>query len=261
MLQTKAEVIQLTKITKDIFCLRLLSPDISKLAQPGQFVHLKCGEDKNFILRRPFSIHRIAGGSFELLFQVVGKGTAWLSRVKPHTGLDILGPIGRGFMMLEDLKTALIVAGGIGIAPLFFLADELIRQRTKLFTVMGAFDKDQLFYYMDLKRISYKISVATEDGSFGIKGTVADLIPEILETAKIQQIYACGPRTMLQKVAEISASHQVPCQVSLDERMGCGIGACLACVCKVHFGRGKDFEYKKVCVDGPVFDASEVIWD
>jgi len=112
---------------------------------------------------------------------------------------------------------------------------------------------------MDMKRISHKIAVATEDGSFGIKGTVAHLLPPMVESAPVEQIYACGPWAMLKEVARISTSLSIPCQVSLDERMACGIGACLACVCKVY--SDQDFEYKRVCVDGPVFDASEVIWD
>jgi dihydroorotate dehydrogenase electron transfer subunit len=261
MIQTKAEALHLTKVAKDIYVLRILSPEISKQALPGQFVHVKCGDDKDFILRRPFSIHKVESGSFDILFQVVGRGTAWLSNVRPHTFLDVLGPIGNGFRVKENLKTGMIVTGGIGIAPLFFLADELIHQRTKLFTAMGAFSKDQLLYYMDMKRISYKILVATEDGSFGVQGTVADLIPEVFESTEIQQVYACGPNAMLKKVAEICASFNVACSVSLDERMGCGVGACLGCACKVRSGQGEDFEYKRVCIDGPVFDAAEVIWD
>ncbi|MBI4743266.1 MAG: dihydroorotate dehydrogenase electron transfer subunit [Actinobacteria bacterium] len=260
MFEVKAEVIASKKITKDIYSIKILSPEISENAVPGQFVHLKCGEDKSFILRRPFSIHRVDGKTFELLFEVVGKGTRWLSEAKSHLTLDILGPIGRGFSIGDNLKSVMFVVGGMGVAPLVFLSDQLIKRKVKLYVAIGATTKDRLLYFMDLKRISYKIFVSTDDGTCGQKGFVTDLLNNALNTVKPEQIYACGPRAVLRKTAEISKELKIPCEVSMVERMACGIGACLGCACKTKGKTNGDFEYKRVCVDGPVFDAEEVVW-
>ncbi|MDI6821694.1 MAG: dihydroorotate dehydrogenase electron transfer subunit [Actinomycetota bacterium] len=255
MFQVKAHVLLKEQIAPGIYTLRFFCREIASRAKPGQFIHVKCGENRNFILRRPFSIHRILGpDTFEILFKVVGKGTSCLAQLHPHEILDIIGPMGSGFTIDDGLKSTILVAGGMGIAPLVSLIEEIDLQRIRLYILQGAATRERLLYFMYLKRIARKIFLATEDGSIGHKGLVTDLLHVAIKECKPDCIYACGPEEMLKEVAEISSEFEIPAQVSMERRMGCGIGACLSCVCDTRDG------YKRVCIDGPVFDATEIVW-
>ncbi|MCL6471612.1 MAG: dihydroorotate dehydrogenase electron transfer subunit [Firmicutes bacterium] len=256
MFQVKADVIAKEEIIPGVFNITLISPEISKQAKPGQFVHVLCGEpNDSFILRRPFSIHRVVPGrAFEILFQVKGRGTEALSKVKIHDSLDVIGPLGSSFKYSEGIKSALLLAGGLGVAPLLFLAEELTEKHILFHAMLGAQNKAGLLRYIDFKRLAKKTYAATEDGSFGHDGTVVSLLNRTIHQLRPQIIYACGPERMLQKVSETADEFGVDCQVSIETKMACGIGVCLGCTCITKTG------YKLACKDGPVFDARDIYW-
>jgi len=267
MLIEKARVAYNYNVSPGIYKIIFDAPKISKSAQPGQFVMIKC-EGKQTFLRRPLSI---AGTKSEnltinLVIKVVGIGTKWLAESTFGDTLDLLGPLGHGYTLTNLAgKKILLVAGGIGMASMIFLAEELSRHRKQDLKVNILFGAKTLelddgnCFYASIKNLfpsSYreKITTTTEDGSYGHKGLVTDILPSIIEKKEINQIFACGPKAMLKKVAEISQAHNVPCQVCLEKRMACGVGACYSCVCRV---KGHNI---RVCKNGPVFEAKEVDW-
>lgn len=255
MYQLSATVLAKQELAPGIFKMKFFAPRIAKDAIPGQFVHIRCDEKRDYILRRPFSIHQVTGGdSFEILFKTIGPGTKWLAGLRIKAAADIIGPLGNGFRLSKDPGKVMLVAGGMGIAPLVFLANKLAERRAKIYTVIGATNKERLLDYMDLKRLTRKILAATEDGSQGTKGRVTDILPEAIAEDGPDLIFACGPRDMLKQVSSIAAKHDVPCQIALEELMACGVGVCLSCVTKTKSG------FKKVCSDGPVFNSDEIEW-
>lgn len=255
MIQTEAPVMTNKEMAPGYYDLRLFSPEIAMTAQPGQFVHILCDQDRGFILRRPFSIARLLSGNvFELLFQVVGKGTAILSKLQARQPVDVIGPLGCGFEISQGLSKVVLVAGGIGVAPLIFLADVLTSRGIETYILQGAATKKELLYFMDLRSTATRVLPVTEDGSLGRQGVVTDFLPAAIEKEKPQRIYACGPEQMLKKVAEVATEYKTPCQISLERRIACGLGACYSCVCQTKSG------YKRVCAEGPVFNAQEIIW-
>lgn len=258
MQETWSEVLSTKKISSDTFIVTVQSPMIAGRAQPGQFVHVKCGEDKSYILRRPLSIHRVKAGTFDLFFKVRGKGTNWLSRRRKHDLLDIIGPLGKGFGLPRKNETALLVAGGMGVAPLVFLADELVKKHAKFVFAYGAKCRDELHFYIDVKRISHRLVCATDDGSYGVAGLITEALPQIIKQEKITAVYACGPRPMLAAVSAVCDKHEINGQAALEERMACGMGACLSCVCLAKDGGVE--KYRRVCLDGPVFDFKDIVW-
>ena len=227
------------------------APDIATTSQPGQFATIRCGEE--LMLRRPLSIHQIAeSGQVHFLFKVIGKGTAWLSLRRKGEKLDILGPLGQGFYISPASKKLLLVAGGIGIAPLVFLAQQALGQKKSVTLLLGAHAKDELYPQKFLPD-GIKSIITTEDGSYGEEGKVIDILPGYINWA--DQIYACGPLAMYNTIAgeKQQWKNKKPVQVSLEIRMGCGIGACFSCSIKTKNGM------KRVCLDGPVFNLDEVI--
>lgn len=260
MYRTTAQVLSKDEVAAGVFLMKLFSEQIALTAKPGQFIHVKVGDNQSFILRRPLSIHRLSGrGTFEILFEVRGQGTAFLSKEPTRAQLDIIGPLGRGFEVQENLKTAVFVAGGLGIAPLMFLAEDFAKRQLKTYFVIGSQTEDKMLYYIDLKRMSRKVYPATDDGSFGHRGVATDLLGRAILEARPEQVFACGPPGMLKAAAEICLDARVACQVSVERRMGCGIGACLSCVCRVK--EDDDVEYQRACVEGPVFMADQVVWE
>jgi len=256
MFQVKADVLSKEEVIPGVFNLTIISPEISRNARPGQFVQVLCGgPNDNFILRRPFSIHKVVPGrAFDILFQVKGKGTEALSKVKVHDTLDVIGPLGNSFKYSEEIKSALLIGGGIGVAPLIFLAEELYDLRVKIFSMVGSKDRAGLLRYIDFKRMSKKTYAATEDESFGHHGTVVDLLNRTIHQIRPQVIYACGPENMLKKISETADEFGVDCQVSVETKMACGFGVCLGCTCQTRKGN------KLTCKDGPVFNAKDLIW-
>lgn len=252
--QEAAQVVATEQVAEGVFVLRLFSDRIARAAKPGQFVHARVGVDRDFILRRPLSVHAASGQSIELLFDVKGKGTRALSRLRPHDVLDILGPLGRGFTIPDGAKRVLIVAGGMGVAPLAMLADELASRHVRMYVALGARTKARMLHLIELKRIAHEVVAVTDDGSLGERGCVTDVVPPLLHPARPDMVYACGPEAMLEVVARQVQPYDIPCEVSLERLMACGVGACLSCAVRTTDG------VKRACADGPVFDAREVVW-
>jgi len=229
----------------------LEAPQIAPLAQPGQFVMVRCGEDAECQLRRPLSIHQREGDKIALLFSVVGKGTQWLSQCQLGDELDLLGPLGNGFSIHHGSHNLLLVAGGIGIAPLRFLADEAIKQGLSVTLLLGTPTAAQLYPSHLLPQV--KLVTATEDGSIGKKGMITDLLADFTDGA--DQVFACGPASMYQTMASQKLLKNKPAQISLEVRMGCGLGVCYGCTVKTKKG------LRQVCKDGPIFDLDNILWD
>lgn len=230
---------------------------LTKAAKPGQFVTIRCGESSSPLLRRPFCFHRINSSGFEILYEVLGKGTRVLSNIKPGDKINILGPLGNGFAVPQNGKDVIIIAGGIGVAPLVALFDLLARnKRTNIYVIVGARSKGDLLCREDFKISRVKTFFATDDGSYGVKGFATDLLDKLLVEigVSLPTIFACGPEAMLKKVAHISRKRGLDCYASLEENIACGVGACLGCAIRTKSG------YKLVCKDGPVFNLNEIIW-
>lgn len=213
---------------------------------------VRCGDDT--LLRRPLSVHQADGEKMALLFTIVGKGTHWLSQCKVGDSIDLLGPLGNGYSIHPASHNLLLLAGGIGIAPLHFLAQEALSQGYSITLLSGASTATQL-YPQHLLPPQTKLIITTEDGTAGIKGMITDLLPDFANRA--DQIFACGPTLMYSNMAEkyhkLLKSKSV--QVSLEVIMGCGRGVCYGCTLKTKDG------LKQVCKDGPVFELKEVLWD
>jgi len=258
--QVSAPTISQSEVMPGVYLIWLKSPQIASAAQPGQFVMVRCGED--CLLRRPLSVHQVDGGKIALLFTIAGKGTRWLSQRQTGDNVDIFGPLGNGYTIYPDSKNLLLVAGGIGVAPLRFLAERATSQGCSVKLLEGAATASQLYKVKPAAATQYgsagtvEPAATTEDGSAGAKGMVTDLLtPEIIEWA--DQVFACGPMPMYRDMA--AKRHQLlkgkRTQVSLEVRMGCGLGICYACTVKTKQG------LKQVCQGGPVFDLDDVLWD
>ncbi len=225
---------------------------------PGQFLHVAAPGP--LTLRRPFSV---AGapepGVVELLIELRGTGTRALASAPIGTRLSVLGPLGNGFTMPEEDETALLVAGGIGVAGLRYLADVLLAAGRRVVALVGARTSESLLHHVLPSALDGDrgvVKLATDDGSVGFRGTVCKLLGrEAAEEKGLARIYACGPPAMLRQVAALARSRRIPCEVLLEEIMACGVGACRGCV--VPTTRG----YKTVCSDGPVFDATELVFE
>ena len=249
MRQAEATVISNNEIMPGVYLIWLESPEIAQLAQPGQFVMVRCGDGEKFQLRRPFSIHQIDGKRLALLLNVVGRGTHWLSQRQAGDSLDLLGPLGNGYTIYPDSKNLLLVAGGIGVAPLVFLAQKAAKQGSSVTLLLGAPTTPQL-YPKNLLPPEVKLITATEDGTSGQKGMIIDLLPDYIDGA--DQLFACGPPLMYQTMAAQKLLYEKPIQISLEVRMGCGLGVCYGCTVKTENG------LKQVCKDGPVFGLDDI---
>jgi len=258
MKQLVCRILKNELIAPDFYRIRVLSPYLAKNSKPGQFVEVRCSQDLEPLLRRPLGVHRITEDGIEMLYEVVGKGTGLLSRKVKGDTVDIIGPLGTGFdlsAVSHSLNTVL-VAGGVGVAPLLALA-ECLANRKNIIVLIGACKKFHVLCENDFKKLGAKVSVSTEDGSKGKKGLITDLLKNLLAADRLPltTICACGPSGMLKAVASIAKAAQISCQVSLEERMACGVGVCLGCPVKT-----KSEGYKMVCKDGPVFNAEEIAW-
>lgn len=231
-------------------------------ADPGQFVQLRIGSTADPLLRRPLSIHYAdrQSGRLRLLFQVAGRGTALAARSRAGEELDLLGPFGRGFPHLGEKDPAIFVGGGIGMAPLFYAAVKR-REAGLPFQFLLGGQKGTLLpsdEYFEAHKI--RPLIATDDGSRGSAGTATLLLERCLENRALPcRIHACGPLPMLSRVMELAGAAGVPAHLSLESRMACGLGACLGCVHPIR--RGGRIEYRRVCLEGPVFDGEEVIFE
>ena len=265
MLNEHGDLLSNTKVTADIFQMEAQLPEIARRAQPGQFVHIRTGpaDGTSFdpLLRRPFSIYKALpeSGMVSVLYQVVGRGTKMLSQRRSGEAIDVLGPVGHGFHISDELRCIVLVAGGMGVPPLVFLAHRLAALGVEIIALIGARVQDRVLGKDELRSLGAQVEIATDDGSEGYAGPVTDLLLESPGSSSMDHIFAVGPDVMLRKVAKFALSHQIPCQISLESRMACGVGACLGCVVQVH-SKDEMPQYKRVCVDGPVFDTREIIF-
>ncbi len=252
MRQEVAPVIANTELMPQVHLIWLDCPQIASQAWPGQFVMVRCGENLEYPLRRPLSIHQRDGNRLALLVNVVGKGTQWLSTCQAGDELDLLGPLGNGFTINPSSQNLLLLAGGIGIAPLVFLATEASQRGFKTKLLIGG-RTAALLYPQDLLPEGLDIIYATEDATSGLHGMITTFAPNYFDWA--DQVFACGPMPMYQTMAKMPELSNKPVQISLEVRMGCGLGICYGCTVKTRNG------LRQVCKDGPIFKLEDILWE
>ena len=263
MQQQQAKVLWNKKIGPDYYKIRLTCSRRYASAKPGQFVMLRLAGNTDPLLRRPFSIHslNVSNGStdsFELLYKVVGKTTNELARQKPGDMIDVLGPLGSSFIVPRQTERIYVAAGGIGVAPMVFLVADLLRKEfdlDKCRIFLGGRTKDDLLCRDDFSRLGVSIHITTDDGSAGDQCLLTHPLEEAVNRIAPDMIAACGPMDMLTCVIGIAEKYRIPCQVSIETMMACGMGACLGCAVEC---RTDPDHYLHACLDGPVFDADVV---
>jgi len=254
------EIQSIDKIAPGIFKITFISEYVAQNARPGQFINVKCAEGLNALLRRPISICSVVRdkSTFDIVFQIKGIGTEYLSQRNTGDRVDIIAPLGKPFDISEGYKKIAVVGGGIGIFPLLYLLQQSGQAERKA-AFLGFRSKGFIVLRDKFGKASDTLNISTDDGSEGHKGLVTGLLEKDLEANRYDVIYTCGPTPMIKGVVEIAKRNNIKCQVSLEQRMGCGIGACLVCACKTK--HGDDWQYSHVCKDGPVFWADEVVLD
>jgi len=258
MIEEQAEVAFNRQLTSDTWLMGLRSAAISGRASPGQFVMVRVRKGVDPLLRRPFSICGVEGDLFLLLYRVVGKGSEIMTGIGAGVRVPVLGPLGNGFRVPEENRRMLLVAGGIGIAPLLFLAQRFVYGEFRF--MAGFASAGAIIPVQEVLDLSNPLQVSTDDGAEGHHGPVTDLLQKNLQgcdTGASCSIFTCGPKGMLRSVARIAQG--IPCQVSMEASMACGLGACLGCVVTAAPGEAKT--YYHVCSEGPVFEASMIDWE
>ena len=246
--------------------LTFVAPGIAELARPGHFVALAVGGPTSAnLLRRCFSIHRVTpsgtyGGTVDVVVSAVGVGTEWIASLRTHDTTSIIGPLGRPFPLPTEPVACVLVGGGYGSAPLFWLAERLRERGCHIEMVLGAASESRLFGVVDARRAADGVTVCTDDGSAGHRGWVSDVLPGVISSSAASAVYGCGPMGMLESVTRIATQHGAVAQVAVEEAMACGVGVCMTCVLPV---RGHDGATRMVrsCVEGPVFRGDRVRWD
>ena len=267
LFDTPAEVMTNMRLSSDYNVLSLAAPDLARAARPGQFVMVKTTPGLDPLLRRPFSIFEVLRdehgqpAGISLLNKRIGAGTSWLYRAEPGSRLDCLGPLGQPFEPVDPPSEAWMVAGGVGLAAFATLADALAARGTAMTLFYGARTGADLHCVDVFERTGARLVLATEDGSRGEHGRVTAPLQRALAKrfGQAVTVYACGPTPMMRAVARLGEDAGVPVFVSLEQVMGCGLGGCYSCVVRVRAGGGERFV--RSCLDGPVFDASTLVWD
>ncbi len=258
--QIQAKLLEKKQLTKDIYHFKVKADDIVKESKPGNFVEIRVTEQTEPFLRRPISIYNLdnENGILEFIFQVKGKGTEILAKKEVGEDIDIMGPLGFGTFKLEGRKNIAILGGGIGIFPLYELAKQAKQNGIQVNTYLGFRNKEYVVLENEFQNVSDKLTITTDDGTYKQKGFAIDFLKQDIENNKIDCIYACGPLPMLRAVRELAIQKNLDCQISLEERMGCGIGLCLGCAVKKAESPKDAPEYYHVCKGGPVFQAKDV---
>jgi dihydroorotate dehydrogenase electron transfer subunit len=258
--------------------LTFVAPDVAELARPGQFVALAVGGDTSAnLLRRCFSIHKVGSihevsptdtvspggtdrGTVDVVVAARGPGTRWLVGLGAHSEVSIIGPLGRPFPMPDGPVACVLVGGGYGSAPLFWLASVLRERGCHVEMVLGAATEDRLFGVVEARRAADGVTVTTDDGSMGVKGWVSDVLPRVIRSSHAEVVYGCGPMAMLRSITQVAAAEGAVAQVAVEESMACGIGVCMTCVLPV-VGNDGHTRMVRSCVEGPVFPGDRVRWD
>ena len=263
LFQKKVEIVHHTEAGSGYFKIGLAFPELARIARPGQFVMVRLPDRYIPLLRRPFSVHnRLVEGDeingIELLYKVVGETTQAMSQLKAGDLLDVLGPLGNGFSFPEGIQDVFLVAGGVGVASLYYLALDLAERRAVRPTVfLGGCSVTDILCREGFESIGSRVQITTEDCSLGEKGVITSLVQKALEVdGKPDIIYACGPTGMLKAVSDLARTYDVSCQISLETVMACGFGVCLGCVVEK---AGSPGAYLHACTDGPVFDSSAIV--
>lgn len=240
------------------------SPKIAKRFAPGQFFQIRVSPTSDSpLLRRPFAPSQVEGETFSFIYQMVGEGTEAMTRLKPGAEAGILGPLGNGYKLPRKGMRAVLVGGGCGTPSLRLLGEVLTARGVEVFSVIGAQTACTLLEKSALKRISTLLAVATDDGSAGVQGhavAATEILLNEIGEKPTPQLFACGPYPMLKGLTALARMRDLRLQVSLEERMACGFGACMGCAVPIVADNEDGFVYQRVCADGPVFDAREVVW-
>lgn len=230
-------------IAKNTYLMSLMG-DTSALTAPGQFINIKLD---GFYLRRPISVCDMDSSFIKIIYKAVGKGTEYMSSLDTGTVLDVLTGLGNGYDLTACGKSPVLIGGGAGVPPMYLLAKKLLDARKDVSVILGFNSKDEVFFEDEFKKLGAKVYITTADGSLGIKGFVTDALKDL----SYSYFYACGPEPMLKAVYNASVFEG---ELSFEERMGCGFGACMGCSCKTKYG------YKRICKDGPVLKKEEIVW-
>jgi dihydroorotate dehydrogenase electron transfer subunit len=269
--QTDATIAAIKPVGPSLFRVTFACALIARRSAPGNFVHLLISEREDPFWRRAFSVHNVdpLRGTFEIVFKVVGRGTTLLSRSKKGNRLNLLGPLGNSFTIPSKGSNVFLVAGGVGVPPLHFLAKVLIEKRKlspgSISFFVGTKTKAEHFCLPELRRMGLRLFPATDDGSLGYAGFVTSHLKESIRSTSLPlddlKVYACGPPEMLKEMAMLSSEYGLFCEASLETVMPCGVGACMGCVVKVKQHEDQDrFAFRRVCREGPVFPVTSIDW-
>lgn len=246
--------------------LTLVTPGLAEIARPGQFVAVSVGDGtSSMLLRRSFSIHRVSpagtyGGTTEVVVAAHGPGTQALTALEAGESVSVIGPLGRGFPLPSQPVPCILVGGGYGSAPLFWLAEQLRERGCAVEIVLGAATADRLFGVVEARRVADGVTVTTDDGSAGTQGWVSDVLPDLITRTGAGVLYGCGPMGMLRSMSEIAEAHGIVAQVAVEEAMACGVGICMTCVMPVSDAQGRT-KMVRSCLEGPVFRGDRVRWE
>ena len=263
-IQVKGEVLDVRR-SGAYHVLSITAPGITELTRPGHFVTVGIGgEESALLLRRAFAIHQVQsrgvyGGTLDIVVGVHGNGTQWLADRRRHDTLDLVGPLGRPFILPKERVNCVLIGGGYGTAPLFMLAEQLRERGCRVDTIVGAATEEKLFGRLELKRLSSTLTITTDDGSLGVQGRVTDILPDLMQKSDAAVVYACGPMPMLAAVAEIATEFRAYSQCAVEEAMACGVGVCMTCVLPI-IGEDGVTRMLRSCTEGPVFRGDRVRW-
>lgn len=257
ILEKPGVVVSNISLTNKLWLLKVEVEEIGKKLLPGQFVHILIPGMEGHILRRPFSVYYTEedGDVLVILYQVVGFGSKHMTSLKEGAAVSVMGPIGNGWTIPDAATSALLVAGGVGGAPLYLFAESLITSGVNIDVILGAQTAQALVVEDKYEALSLNgLYIATDDGTKGHAGFCTDLVAQCISNKQYDFVACCGPEPMMKIVSQQSLNAHIPTFISLEKRMACGIGACLSCIVETTNGK------KRSCVDGPIFDAAEVIW-
>ncbi|MFC1554010.1 dihydroorotate dehydrogenase electron transfer subunit [candidate division KSB1 bacterium] len=260
--QRKCRIVSKDHISQLCYIIELDFREIAESSKPGQFVQIKVSDGHVPLLRRPFSVFTVnkEKGTFSVLFKVFGKGTDYLSKTEADGFLDIIGPLGNSFQP-DEYKKLILVAGGVGMPPLYNLINSIKLSDYEIYFFFGASTREELFCFNELDRLDMNLIFTTDDGSAGIKGLITKPLEKFLIKNDLENscILACGPTPMLAAVQDLSVKYRISAQLSTETMMACGIGLCQSCVLPKKGKNGKIDGYKLTCIEGPVFKENELV--
>lgn len=257
---TLAELVAKKELTKGIFQFTIKAPEIVEKAKPGNFVEIRVSQNTEPFLRRPISIFNLdrKQGILEFIFQEKGKGTKILANTKIGDKIDVMGPLGYGTFQYQNNEKLAVIGGGIGVFPLYELAKCAKKEKKEVSIYLGFRNQEMVVLEEEFKQVADQLTITTDDGSYAQKGFAIDFLRKDIESGEIDSIYACGPLPMLRAVQALAEEKNLPCQISLEEKMACGLGGCLGCAIKKKESPKNAPEYWHVCKAGPVFDSKLV---